>query len=294
MRKLFYLTVIVFWIAGSLSGCNLPFLQDDTAGVQTAAAQTVGAQLSTLPVPSATFTPVAFPTLPPASTLPPANTLPPAATATGSCDIASFVTDVTIPDNTVMTGGDTFTKTWRLKNVGSCSWTPSYALVFISGASMNGPAVQALAGNVNPGQTLDLSVNLTAPAADGTYTGNWGLRNATGVIFPTHFFVTIVVGAGTGGPFAVTHVAFTVTGSCGAFHTNVAITTNGAGTVEYHKVFSDGGTDTAPGTLTFASAGTKSFNFDNSMSTPATSTWIDIYIDSPNHQQFGRATYTCP
>ena len=72
------------------------------------------------------------------------------------------------------------------------------------------------------------------------------------------------------------------------------ITTNAAGTVEYHKVYSDGGTDNNPGTLDYASAGTKSFSFDNSMSAPHTTTWIDIYIDSPNHQQFGRATYTCP
>lgn len=294
MHKLRSMLAAIAIIAAILA-CNLPSNQQDPAAVMTAAALTVQAQLSaTVPSsssPTATYTPVPFPTIGPSST--PNPTLPPAATRTPNCDNANFITDVTYPDNTVVSAGDNFTKTWRFKNIGTCSWTPSYALVFVNGESMGGPTVQALAGNVNPGQTVDLSVALTAPSSNGTHTGNWGIRNAAGVIF-AHFFVQIVVGSGTGGPFAVTHVEFSVTGSCGNFHTNVSITTNGAGTVNYHKIFSDGGTDTAPGTLTYASAGTKSFNFDNAMGAAHTTTWIDIYIDNPNHQQFGRATYTCP
>ncbi|HEY6074680.1 MAG TPA: NBR1-Ig-like domain-containing protein, partial [Anaerolineales bacterium] len=84
-----------------------------------------------------------------------------------------FVADVTIPDGTTMTPGQTFTKTWRLRNAGTCAWTTSYAIVFSNGNSMNGPTTQALAGAVNPGQTVDISVNLTAPSAVGDYTGNW-------------------------------------------------------------------------------------------------------------------------
>jgi hypothetical protein len=294
MRRLLYVFAAVTIAGALLAGCNLPFLaKDDTASVQTAAALTVQAQIAS--VAPATFTAVPFPTIPPANTPGPTNTAvntqPPAATATSKCDSAAFVADVSIPDNTAINAGASFTKTWRLKNTGACSWTPSYAVVFVSGTSMAGPVVQALAGNVNPGQTVDLSVELTAPATNGTYTGNWALRNAAGVIF-SHFYVQIVVSSGSSGEaFAVTNVGFAVTGSCGAFHTTVGITTNGAGTVSYHKVFSDGGTDSTPGTLTFTAAGTKSFSFDSSNS--ATS-WIDIYIDSPNHQQFGRANFTCP
>ncbi len=294
MRKSPYVLVVIFTIAALLAGCNLPFLkQEGGVGVQTAAALTVEAQLTNMAPATATFTQAPFPTLPVATnTQPPVNTLPPAPTATSSCDGAQFISDVTVPDNTVIGADDSFTKTWRLKNTGTCSWTPSYAVVFTGGNSMSGPSVQALTGNVNPGQTVDVSVDLQAPGTDGTFTGNWGIRNAAGVIF-TRFYVQIVVNS-AGGAFAVTHVAFDVTGSCGNFHTTVSITTNGAGTVEYHKVFSEGGTDSNPGTLTFSAAGTKSFNFDNAMNNPHTTTWIDIYVDSPNHQQFGRATYTCP
>jgi hypothetical protein len=163
---------------------------------------------------------------------------------------------------------------------------------------MNGPAVQALTGNVNPGQTVDLSVNLTAPAADGTYTGNWGIRNAAGVIFPTHFYVQIVVGTGgTVGPFAVVHVTYTLSTWSDSGHTDCPrvtadITTNKAGTVTYHWVRSDASSSTD--TLDFSAAGTKSVNYDWALgSTHAGETnFVGIYIDAPNHQDFGHKNFT--
>lgn len=98
-------------------------------------------------------------------------------------DSAQYVADVTIPDGTTFTGGTAFTKTWRLKNNGTCTWTTGYSLVFSSGEKMGGPDSVPLASNVAPGQTVDLSVNLTAPAAGGSYRGFWMLRNASGVNF---------------------------------------------------------------------------------------------------------------
>ena len=156
---------------------------------------------------------------------------------------------------------------------------------------MSGPAAQALVGNVNPGQTVDVSVNLTSPSGNGTYKGNWGLRNAAGVIFKT-FWVWITVGGGSGGgPFAVTSVSFNVTGSCPNFNLSVTVTTNGAGTVNLHRVWTSG-TDSTPKTLTFSGAGNQTIDYGPVYS--ATSSWTDIYIDSPNHQQFGRAHFNCP
>jgi len=213
-----------------------------------------------------------------------------------------FVTDVTIPDGTVVTPGQNFTKTWRLKNIGTCAWTPSYTVVFSDGNSMNGPTTQALTTNVNPGQTVDISVALTAPTTPGEYTGNWKIRDASGGSFGK-FYVQIksqnsVTATNTSAPaalFAVTNVVFSVTGTCPNFSYTYSITTNGAGTVNLHRVFSDGATDTAPVTMVFAAAGTQtSPSIVVFMGAPATTTWTDIYIDNPNHQQFGRASFTCP
>ncbi|HTP00158.1 MAG TPA: NBR1-Ig-like domain-containing protein [Anaerolineales bacterium] len=99
------------------------------------------------------------------------------------CDWAQFVTDVTIPDGTRIGPGLPFTKTWRLKNIGTCTWTTSYGLVFSSGAQMGGPSVVGLPTNVPPGQTVDLTVNLTAPGTVGHYIGYWKLSNASGAVF---------------------------------------------------------------------------------------------------------------
>jgi len=101
-----------------------------------------------------------------------------------ACDKAAFVSDVTIPDGTILAGGTAFTKTWRLQNVGTCTWTTSYKLVFaggdflgVSGSAFNLPT------SVAPGGTIDLSLNLTAPITSGNFISYWKLRNASGTDF---------------------------------------------------------------------------------------------------------------
>jgi Ig-like domain-containing protein len=126
------------------------------------------------PITTPTFTP----TPPPTATPGPTGTPIPVQCT----DRAQFVTDVTVPDGTLFPPNQTFLKTWRLKNVGTCTWSPSYALTFVSGASM-GATEASLATTVLPGQNVDASVNLTAPSVAGSYRGFWELKNANGQIF---------------------------------------------------------------------------------------------------------------
>ena len=123
----------------------------------------------------------AIPTVTPFSVtaVPTISTVPP----TTGCDRAHFVTDVTVPDGTVFAPGQMFTKTWRLKNTGKCTWTAGYSLVFSAGDQMGGPSSISLPSEVAPNQTIDLSVNLTAPNAVGSYRGYWLLKNASGGVF---------------------------------------------------------------------------------------------------------------
>jgi Ig-like domain from next to BRCA1 gene len=185
----------------------------------TSAAQTVAAQLTQVAIqqtiaPAATSTPA-----PPTSTpLPPVTDTPapPTVTPTPTCtDMIAFVSDVTVPDNTYFAPSTSFTKTWRLKNAGTCTWTTSYALVFDSGNIMGGPTSQNLAGNVAPGANVDISVALTSPASNGTHRGNWKLRNDRGTIFGLSgggaFYVQIVVGpTPTSGPTVYKTAHFSV------------------------------------------------------------------------------------
>jgi hypothetical protein len=99
------------------------------------------------------------------------------------CDAANFIADVTVPDGAIFLPNEKFTKTWRIKNMGSCTWTSSYSLVFDKGDAMSGSATQAFSDVVVPGQAVDVSVNLIAPSSPGKYKGYWKLRNSSGEIF---------------------------------------------------------------------------------------------------------------
>jgi hypothetical protein len=113
----------------------------------------------------------------------PVSTITPAQTEIISCDRAAFVTDVTVPDGTPFTPGSQFTKVWRLRNVGTCTWTNGYSLVFYGGQQMDGPVSINIPSLVAPGQTIDIPIGLVAPLIPGSYRGEWILRNAAGAIF---------------------------------------------------------------------------------------------------------------
>jgi hypothetical protein len=290
-----------------ISACNLPSKNiEDTAS--TAAAQTVEALLSATPVSSIvtpSFTPLPIPaTLTPIPS--PASTNTPIATATTNCNVAQFITDVTVPDGTVMSPNQTFTKKWRIKNIGTCTWT-GFSLVFDSGESMGAPATKAISA-LNPGQEVDLEVNLTAPSTIGAYRGYWRINTNGGVLVPIvngnqgkSFYVDIKVQLPATAtntsvpPFAVTSVTFTNTGGCGSFTATANITVNGPGTVTLHWVRGDGANVPEPPNLVFTAAGTQSISVSwSTTSTDNSKNWFDIYIDTPNNQQFGRSSFTCP
>lgn len=99
------------------------------------------------------------------------------------CDAAAFITDTTYPDGSSVGLGVSFTKIWRIKNVGTCTWTTSYALVHINGEKFGAQNAVSIPGNIGPGQSVDLSIPLTAPNQGGRFKGYWRLRNASGVLF---------------------------------------------------------------------------------------------------------------
>ena len=180
-----------------LVGCNLPSNTSQTPTLNvTQAYQTVEARLTQAIAltPAASVSPSAtqaeMPTQTPAPPTAEPSLTPTQAGATSTtsntpCDQAApgIPIDVTIPDSTEMQPGQAFTKIWRLQNVGTCTWTKDYALVWFSGDKLGAPSSVPLNGNISPGQTVDLSVDMVAPEKPGTYRGNWKLRNDSGVLF---------------------------------------------------------------------------------------------------------------
>ena len=167
----------------------------DVAAIRTSAASTVVSQFT---LTAAVFTPVA----PIAPTDAPAETLEPDVTATATTAPVAQVTnaegtivtlcdkyawdpetvDVNIPDNTPMSPGQDFVKTWKIKNIGACTWGEGYKMVFSYGEEMEGVA-QPLGAAIAPGQEVDVSVQFTAPDLPGSYFSVWTLENAKGIPF---------------------------------------------------------------------------------------------------------------
>ena len=212
MKKSKYSLISIIILSAILLGaCNLPAGEDEidvdatTIASTSAAVFTHAAETAVVTLPTATTAPE-FTAIPTNTLIP---TVPPV-TATNTpipCNRASFVKDVTYSDGTEVIAGTTFTKTWRIKNNGSCSWTSGYVLLFDSGEQMGGGATSSITpGTVAPGETIDISVDLTAPATAGTYRGNFKLRSGDNIVFGINadgqgsFYVEIAVPAPTPTP----------------------------------------------------------------------------------------------
>lgn len=162
---------------------------------------------------------------------------------------ASWVADITIPDDTNVGPGTTFTKTWRIANNGTCVWGPTYTLIHYSEERMGAP--EAVPLNITyPGQNLDISVDLTAPNSTGRHQANFVVKNTSGAILKigddSRLWVVINVTAGGGAPATVatgataatsapataapaTLAPATVISAATATRTNPAATTSGSG-----------------------------------------------------------------
>ena len=189
------LTILIFMLVLTACGASPTPSEPtpDVAVVRTSAAQTVVAKFT---LTAAVFTPVG----PPPST----NTSAPEATETAAptepivaevtneegttialCDKYSWdisTVDVNYKDNSVVAPGESFTKTWLIKNIGSCSWGEGYKLVFSYGEKMSGEAVPLTAA-IAPGQEVEASVTFKAPDLAGTYFSSWTMQNDKGIPF---------------------------------------------------------------------------------------------------------------
>ena len=188
-----------------LTACGPSATQEptpDVAAVRTSAASTVEAKFT---LTAAAFTP---------TPLPPATETPePEATATETevsavvitnaegtpvelCDSLGYdilTVDVNVPDNTIMSPGQDFIKTWRVKNTGSCPWGAGYVLAYAGYTNQMSGQFIAMTEVIQPGQEVEVSVQFKAPDATGEYLSAWTMRNPQGITFPEVIFVKIIV-----------------------------------------------------------------------------------------------------
>jgi hypothetical protein len=214
MKTIRYLgaaTALVLLAAGCAPTPSTPAINQATAHVLTLYAVLTNSapqqnSTPTNPILLASATPV-IPTLTPtpvpsftsgATDLP--SVTPTASLLPTPCYRAYFVKDVTIPDYyDKLAPGETFVKTWRLKNTGTCDWPEGTSIVFLSGSQMGAPDSKELDDAVAAGGEVDISLTMKAPTDAGTYTGYYMLKIPNGGRFGIgdagnqSFWVIIVV-----------------------------------------------------------------------------------------------------
>lgn len=113
-------------------------------------------------------------------------------TAQANCtNSASFVTHVTIPENTQISTNVNFTKIWRVNNNGSCDWI-GYQLVHSGSDRMGAVSPKALPV-VKAGSNADIIIEMTAPSQPGTHTSIWRIQAGDGTLFGPELIATINV-----------------------------------------------------------------------------------------------------
>lgn len=204
--KIIFTSLLVLVLLAACGGQATPAEPTpDVAAVRTSAASTVVSQFT---LTAAVFTPTPnLPTEPPVTSEPAVSgiatdTQPASAqstTASGTeipCDVLTYdpiTVDVNVPDNTTMTPGQDFIKTWSVKNTGSCPWGAGYALAYAGyDDDMDGQFI-ALTEVIQPGQEVEISVQFKAPSQAGIYVSAWSMRNPSGFFFEERIFVKIVV-----------------------------------------------------------------------------------------------------
>ena len=203
-------------------------------------------------------------------------------------DRAVFVADVTIPDGTVLAPKAAFTKTWKIQNSGTTTWTTSYALEFISGEQMGTIVSVPISQSVAPGAQIDVSVDMVAPSKAGSYQSYWKMKNASGQFFNDSVYVLITVGSGgTAAP--------TSTGAPNVTPTNTGVPANPITSISM-SVDHDSYTGQCPytfnfvATFTLSQGATLTYGLEAGSETPG----FQFNLPSPVTSAFGPGTYTLP
>ena len=188
--------ILSVWLIVSLIvlSCTISMGEDELSEeekLQTAVAATIAANQSQVQQQQQQQAQV-LPTI----TTAPTNTPPGPPTAIPKpCNAASFISE-TIADGTKLSTGQSFDKTWRFQNVGTCTWNTNYQLVFAEGDKMGGPSTKNLTQQVAPGEMVDIGVTLKAPDSAGTYKGFWRVRDDLGNFYINNIWVEIKAESG--------------------------------------------------------------------------------------------------
>lgn len=300
--------LVLVCIALLVTACASPAQNEST--IATAVALTVQAGATEIPpLPTSTTDPtlLAQPTLTPAFTPTSEATLI-SAPSDADCIHAELVGEYP-PDRTVFRPNTTFTKTWTIKNVGTCTWDTSYQLIFWSGELMGGATYYNLPEMVPPGDEISISIFLQSPGTEGIYTGYWRLKTPWNAVFGVGqysqaFYAEIQVDIRPGQEYGILSVTYDIvrdppTG-CPAnvrYTVYATITTNGPYDFNYVWMQKDGN-NSAARNLVLDAAGSKTISREwvVGRGDSPNDRWMQIIVVWPDYYEYDKAVFEndCP
>ncbi len=291
-----------------ISACGSNPSEEDLAMVATSAAQTVEARFTQQAEKTATPEPVenveeATPTFTPTPTETPVPDVAPE-----GCLVANYVGE-TIPDGTVVETGQYFTKSWSIRNDGTCTWHTGYKLVYWGGDILGGAAEYAFFEDIAPGEIMNMPIQLLAPDTPGNYGGEWKIKSPSGYVFGVgEYDVPVSVNIVAGDPgdieYGITSVVYSLDrepdfGCPTNVHWNISatITVSGRMTV-VAQFFQSDGNHTQKETLFFDEAGSQTMTMDWTLHKGAgpAPRWVQLVVFKPEKTFYPTYTFVnnCP
>ncbi len=298
---------ILFILSLIVSACGSPS-EAEIEMVSTSAAQTVEARFTQMAENASTPEPSeAEGEITPAFTVTPTE-IPIPEVAPEGCLVANFVGE-TVPDGTIFETGEYFTKSWSIRNDGTCTWHKGYKLIYWSGDLLGGSAEYEFFEDIAPGDTMTMPIQLRAPETPGEYGGEWKIKSPSGWVFGVgEYDVPISVNIIAGNPgdieYGITSVVYSLTRDpefgCPAnvrWTIHATITVSGRMKVVAQFQKSDG-THEAKETLIFDEAGSQTMSMTwtlNKGAGPAPR-WVQLVVFKPDNIHYPTYTFVnnCP
>lgn len=106
----------------------------------------------------------------------------------------TYLEDLTIPDGTVVSPGETLDKQWKVRNSGTCNWDARYHLRLVDGVALGAerelPLYPARAG-----AEAVIRIQFIAPQDPGVYISTWQAVDPNGQYFGDPIYIQIQVEA---------------------------------------------------------------------------------------------------
>jgi hypothetical protein len=139
--------------------------------------------------------PTAAATMAPEPTITPESASTPVRKPTedaGCSNLLAYIKDLTIPDGSMFSPGESIDKRWQVENQGTCNWNSRYSLRLTGGDPMGASTEQSLYPALAGNQAV-IRINFKAPAEGGKYRSSWQAYSPDSKAFGDPIFIEIDV-----------------------------------------------------------------------------------------------------